>query len=463
MKSKLITTFLNCFLAFVLGGLALAESASAQGLPGVTPTRGAPRQNPGLYYRAGGGDPAPLSANPNSINLRFGLQGYSLMSYSCGRFDIGQAFEYYMAEFSRLGQTIQGAIGAAVMALPMYIFQRAQPGLYELFQNYWVKAQLAIQIALRSCEEMEAQVKAGGDPYQDYINLAKGEGWKFEAAAGSNPIQAKENVQQRGGVRGLEPIPGLRRGGRGQPPLRVVHDLTSVGYNVTMNQLPESSKDTASGGNTRLGRLWATPREASDWAVSVLGDQEVATCDDADCGRGDGGTGKSVITGLGLQPKFEAAISEVEAQLVQTVSQGDPSLDALERVSAPGVSIGRDVIESLRRLPDGTRAVMTSRLAREVALSRTVERALTVRNLLQTGMTTANYEKPVEDARKRVDQLNRHIEDLMFEVRVRKEIVSNTANMLLENDRNSAVNKSSSVPGGREASPQMLEGGRVLP
>jgi valyl-tRNA synthetase len=121
------------------------------------------------------------------------------------------------------------------------------------------------------------------------------------------------------------------------------------------------------------------------------------------------------------------------------------------------------VIDALRRLPPETRATMTQRMAREVALAKTIERAFMLRNLLQSGMTAANYEKPVDDARKRVEQLNRYIDDLMFEQRVRKEIVSNTAQLLIENDRNTAAARSTSVPGGRESSPRMLEDGKVAP
>lgn len=421
------------------------------------------RQNTQLYYLVGGGDPSPLAANPNSLNLKFGLSGNVGMSYSCGRFGVGDAFSYYMNEFRNLGVTLQGAIGSAVAALPMYIFQRAQPGLYEIFQSYWAKAQIAISASLKTCEEMEAQIKAGGDPYQDYLNLAKGEGWKSEASRGSNVIEAKENVQRNAGRSGIQTFQGLTVGGRSQPPLRLVHDTASVGYNATMNQVPSASKDTVYPTTTRLGKLWATPRAAADWGVSVLGDQEVSTCDDADCGTADGGTGKSVATGMGLQPKYEAAVTEFGTVMADLVASGDTNYEALQNVSAPGVGINKDVIDALRRLPPETRATMTQRLASEVALAKTIERAFMLRNLLQSGMTAANYEKPVDDARKRVEQLNRYIDDLMFEQRVRKEIVSNTAQLLIENDRNTAAARSTSVPGGRESSPRLLEDGKVAP
>lgn len=437
--------------------ITLAQQAIAQSQ--VAPTR----QSSSLYYRIGGGDPAPLAANPNALNLRFGLTGGAQLSYSCGRFNIGDAFSYYMTEFRNLGQTVQAGIGAAVMALPLYIFQRAQPGLYETFQSYWAKAQVAISAALKTCEEMEAQIKAGGDPYQDYINLAKGEGWKIQASTGTNVLAAKQEVQRNGGSAGLAAFPGIQRGGRGQPPLRIVHDTTAVGFNVTMGQVPSAPTSNAYPPNSRLTRLWQTPRAAADWAVSVLGDQQVATCDDQDCGAADGGAGKGIVTGLGLQPKYEAAVTEVETTMLALVASGNATYDNLHEVSAPGVAVTKDVIDALRRLPPDTRGSMTKRLAREVALSNTIERAFAIRDLLQTGMTAINYDKPFDVARKRVEQLNRYIDDLAFEQRVRKEVVSNTAQLLIEHDRNMAAARSSSVPPGQQGSPRPLEDGKVAP
>lgn len=448
-------------MALAIGSAAFIAPLSNIAHAATTPTAAMVRQNSSLYYKAGGGDPAVLSANPNSLNLKFGLTGNALLGYSCGRFNLSAAFSYYMTEFKELGATLQSAIGAAVMALPMYIFQRAQPGLYELFQSYWAKAQVAISAATKTCEEMEAQIKAGQNPYDDYINLAKGEGWKVSINESDNVIEAKSNVQKQGGKRGLEVFPGIKRGGDGQAPLRIVHDTAAVGYNVTMNEAPSRSKDTGYPDTTRLGKLWPTPRAAGDWAVSVLGDQEVATCEEASCGASDNGMGKAVATGLGLQPKYEASLTEVQSTLATLVASNDASYANLEEVSAPGVGVTRDVIDALRRLPAGSRITMTNRLAAEVALSRTIERAFAIRNLLVSGMSAANYEKPVDDARKRVEQLNRYIDDLMFETRVRKEIVSNTAQLLIENDRNTAAARSTAVPPGREASPRPLEDGKV--
>ncbi|MBW8833432.1 MAG: hypothetical protein JF606_29480, partial [Burkholderiales bacterium] len=136
------------------GRTALATAATvvcmAASVAQAAPPAQMIRQNSSLYYLAGGGDPSSLAANPNSVNLKFGLSGNALLGYSCGKFRVGDAFAYYMTEFRNLGGTMQAAIGAAVAALPMYVFQRAQPGLYEIFQSYWAKAQMSISAALKT-------------------------------------------------------------------------------------------------------------------------------------------------------------------------------------------------------------------------------------------------------------------------------------------------------------------------
>src|SRR5689334_17071674 len=110
LASRPVPRLLAAAIAAACAMMAGHATAQTQ----VAPTR----QSSSLYYRIGGGDPAPLAANPNALNLRFGLTGGAQLSYSCGRFNIGDAFSYYMTEFRNLGQTVQAGIGAAVMALP---------------------------------------------------------------------------------------------------------------------------------------------------------------------------------------------------------------------------------------------------------------------------------------------------------------------------------------------------------
>ncbi len=388
-----------------------------------------------LYYRIGGSDPASRAANPKALALKLNLGGAVKLNYSCGKFDAGVSFQNLMSGYAALGTTIAGAVKAGIAALPMYIFQRAQPGLYELFQTYAKKAEVMIAQSLKSCEEMEAQIKAGGDPYEDWIKLAKVENWKSEAATGLDVVAAKTNVETLNGRDGLTWIGGVKAAGFAQNPVRVIKDLTVAGYNLTMSApvlSPESTVYSSAGPtSSKLGRTFARPIDAANFATDVLGDLQIATCTEASC------PAKGASTGLGLLPKFEAEQAPAQTQMDALLASGVPNYAALANASAPGVSLTRELVDALKEMPPIDQALASGRLVREVALARTIDRALTVRNLLLTGMTLPEAQIPVAqtEARKKIEELNRYIDDLMFESRVRKEIVSNTAEAVLDSYR----------------------------
>ncbi len=454
----------------VAGLLALAVSTAQAQTP---PSRTAGT----LYYRVGGHDPASLAANPNAFKLRLSLGGSISLGYTCGKFNLSAMWQNYMAQISNFGDTVQDALTAVVMgfvsSLPMYILQRAQPGLYELFQTYYSKFEIAKNLAVKTCEEMEAQIAAGGNPYQDYVNMARSEYWMDATnngvrdsngntvASNDDAIAVKQRVQENPGVKGMQPFHGVMRGGENQPPFRIVTDTTQAAYNVTMSQAPAAPATTVYPPNTRLTSLWNSPQDAARWATDVLGDTEISTCSQQNCGTDSQSTGKATVTALGLHPKYDAAVTSVETNLSNLVTSNNPSTAALDAVAAPGVGLTRDVIDALRRLPPGNRPGMVARLAREVALAQTIERALTLRELLSTGASHSQYQGVTTDVRARIAQLNREIDDLRSAQQIRKELVSTTASTLLEWDRQTAASNSSSVQPGAEVTPRPMTNGAV--
>lgn len=382
-----------------------------------------------LYYKIGGGEPISRPANPSSTTLKIGLAGTARLSYSCGRFDANITIENLMNGFSQLGTQISQAVQAGIAALPMYIFQRASPGLYELFQTYLKKAETEWNVSLKTCEEMEAQIKQGGDPYAEWLNMAKGESWKDESYNTKDSVAAKKTVETDGGTKGLTWIGGQKKGGRNQAAIEVIRDVVQAGYNVTMNQSAGASPTVVFPSTTKLAATFPTPKVAGDWAVEVLGDRQISLCDEVGC------QGKSSTPGNGLLPKYEAERPTAETQLQAAVSgTSNPAYADLEKASAPGVAITRELVEALRGLRPSERQLAISRLAMEVAQARIVDRALLIRNVMLTGggVPEAGWEPAQKELRERVDQLNRHMDDLLFETRVRREIVSATAREVIE-------------------------------
>lgn len=395
-----------------------------------------PHSKSRLYYRLGGGDPAARSNNRNMTAIRFGLAGNLRLNYSCGKFDLALSWSTLMNSFSQLGTQITNAVRAGIASLPMYFLQRAQPGLYELFQTYSQKADAMIAASQKTCEEMEAQIRAGGDPYEDWVKLAKGENWKVQAETNGDIVQAKYTVEEAGGARGVRWLGGQQRGGENQPPIRLIYDLVTAGYNVTFNSTNPVAGDNAYAApgptmmQTRLMQAFRVPSAAARYAQDVLGDMDVGLCDTAACPQ------KATSTGTGLSPKYEAEVPTVEATLLQMVSQLNPNLTVqLETIQAPGVAMSREVIDALRELPDPERTIALKRLAQEIGLARTIDKALAIRNLLLTSLTLPEVTAaPIatNKAQEKIAVLNRYIEDLLFENRVRREVVSNTASLLLE-------------------------------
>jgi integrating conjugative element protein (TIGR03755 family) len=317
----------------------------------------------------------------------------------------------------------------------MYIFQRASPGLYELFQTYRKKAEVEFGAALKTCEDMEAVMRRGGDPYEDWIKMAKGENWKTENNTSRDAVTSKTTVERNAGKDGVTWIGGIKKGGFAQGPIEVVHDIVQAGYNVTMNQAPGASPTTVfpstGPGATRLTQAFASPATAADWAVAVIGDKLIATCDEVGC------PAKGSSPGTGLLPKFEAEKPTAQAQLQRVVTAAVPDRADLDAASAPGVVITRELVDAIRDMRPVERDVAVARLSMEVAQARTIDRALLIRNTFLTGagVPEATYESAQKEVREKVDQINRYIDDLLFETRVRREVVSNTATALIDSYR----------------------------
>jgi len=436
-------------LTWAVIAAALASHAAAQAV--------VPGDKSVLYYKIGGGEPISRPANPAATTLRIGLGGSARLNYSCGRFDAGVTIENLMNGFASLGTTVTAAVRSGIAALPLYVLQRASPGLYELFQTYQKKAEAEWNIALKTCEEMEAQIKQGGDPYAEWLSMAKGENWKDVSVSTRDAVTAKQRVESDGGANGLTWIGGTKKGGRNQPAIEVIRDVTQAGYNVTMNRPPAASPTTVFPPTTKLATAFPSPKLAADWLVSVIGDKQISLCDEVGC------QAKASTPGNGLLPKYETERPAAETQL-QTVVAGTtaPAYADLEKASAPGVAITRELVDALRSLRPAERQLAVTRLSMEVAQARVVDKALMVRNVLLTGggVPEAGWEPAQKEVRERVDQLNRHMDDLLFETRVRREVVSSTAKDLIEAFR--AERATSAATRQQERTdPRPLEDGRV--
>ena len=413
-----------------------------------------------LYYRIGGSESSQRAPNPGTVSVKLGLSGLGRVNFSCGKFDAQITVQNLLNNLRGLGVQATNAVRAGVAALPMYVFQRAMPGLYELYQTYIVKAERQWQVALKSCEEMEAQMRQGQDPYEDYVKLAKAEAWKSEAGSTQDAVQAKDNVETKRGAGGMAWVGGAKAGGGGQAPIRPVWDTTIAGYNLQMNRPAQAAPTTAAATPQalRLTRAFPTAQSAADWAVSVLGDQNVATCSDSNCPP------PGAINGVGLLPRLEDEVTLAASQLAPLANgSGVPAVAALEAAQAPGVAVSRELVEALRALSVADRAPVVARLAMEIAQARILDKALLVRSSMMvavSGVPEIERSPAGPTITAKIANLNRLIQDLLFDVRARREVVSQTAGTVIEAYRADQAVLTAVAPAGR-ADPHPLFGGKA--
>jgi integrating conjugative element protein (TIGR03755 family) len=419
-----------------------------------------------LYYRLGGGGPAGRALNKSQLPTQLGVSSGIRANYSCSKFDIGLSWGNVMNGISNLGSQVNGAVQAGIAALPLYALQRAQPGLYQIFQNYSAKADAMVSASVRSCEEMEAQIAQGKNPYEDFVKLSKSESWRTKTQNGGDVVQAKLDIAkneegQKNGVRWVFNQPA---GGLGSAPLRPIRDLSVAGYNSTLNRPTTTAPNTNfSSGNERATRLVQAFKSADDLATfttQVLGDQQVYLCS----GMSGCPASTSVTTATGLGPRYDMELDAL-APRMESIANGSANVSFadLNAISAPGMTISPQLVDGLRRLNPETRSMAVTRLSQELAMQRVIDKALVARNVLLTSLSLPEVVAAGEvsaTVQTKLDRLTRYIDDMMYEFRIRKEMTGETA-LAIMGDSLSRNTQALRVPDGNRVDPNPLENGRV--
>jgi integrating conjugative element protein (TIGR03755 family) len=311
--------------------------------------------------------------------------------------------------------------------------QRAAPGLYDLYQNAVLRGEATLGDANASCQQMESEIRNGNNPYERFINVAKGFDWKLQMGNGtlgssSTDVKtAKDTVEANNGSNGIPWLGGAYAGGNAQPPVMAITDTVKAGYNI---ELGRSVTDTGAAPTgtaaTALSKVWATPADAQNYALLVLGDVELTTSK----------TGQRRSTpGHGILPRIEADKTPILAAL-RTIINGNntPSPEQLAKVSSPGIDMTREVIEAIRVLPTPQeQEAAMQKMADEAATGINLEKALLLRRLLQTGRMEPNiYASGLStDIDLAVNQVTQAIDNVLYETRIRREMFAQTATVLL--------------------------------
>lgn len=411
-----------------------------------------------LYYRIGGGRhiSIPPSLTITTINLSASA---GISALNCGRFDIGESIEASLNDLNNgvdnAINAIEAAAGAAIAALPGYLLQKANPGLYDLYQNALLRAQESFSLATKSCERMEYEISQNINPYAEWITLSRGDSWKRSIGIGEKNIHNAVEDAEEGHNEGLTWLGGITRGGADQPPIHVLADVAAAGLNILSERPPETGSDLPS--SAPMSQHFEGPDALREWIWQVLGDIEIRVCDACELGA---------IPGRGLMPYIEQQTDEIAGLLrALVIDQSRPTRQNLTQVSAPGMAITYQVIEAIRNQTATERSVIVQKLAQEIAEARTMEEAMIVRRLLLTGQKDGDVhavKMAVTEVDKALTELDKEINNVIFEKRVRGELVSHTVIEVLLQD-NAKRQQALSMPSVRPHDDKPLKDGAVKP
>ena len=430
--------------AFVLSTTAFAQSG--------------PPSNGLWYYQLGGAQPVRAAPNPDVTSISLTGSGDLSLGYSCGKIDpvasIAHSLNQVKDGVDNAVRAMVTAATGALASLPALILQRANPSLYEMMQNSLIRAEWQLDVATKSCEQIEAAISQGGNPYQDLLVLSQGSAWKKELGFGSSvATTAAKNANSNGGEQGVPWIYGTAAGGDGQDAIELTADLVTAGYNTTLNRTLSDTSDPTS--SQPISELWENPEEAATWTAEVFGERTLTTCDSCT---------QESVPGVGLLPVVADAQEDLLASLETLVDASTPpNQTQLAAISAPGVAVTREVIDALKQLPAHEQALFEQRLASDVAVSRVLEKALYARHLLNVGkqvpeaIAIGSVQTAADEMIANIDTATQR---LVFEHQARKTVVSETAASILQrNEERQRYSLSFPEKGYRETGP--LIQGRV--
>lgn len=381
-----------------------------------------------LYYQIGGGNavmPPLVKHSPTPLNVGIGWNADMM----CGNFDIDTTVRNQLNGVTDGFQQLMGDVlesaTSAVASLPAMIIQRANPQLYDLLTNGVLQGRLDFDKSLLSCQKMGEKMT---DLVYDsaWFARAKAENYQSIAASDQDAIRADQKATKDAAKKGKRWVGGEKRGGSGQPPIRLVHDATAAGYNI-LNHHPVTSTATVSPAECEgeLCTVWPSPQDAADWMNKVVGEQTISMSEDNLPGA---------QAGVGLHPLIDEEQQKIQPLIVDLVKGNQkPTFENLAKASGGSLQLTRGVVEALRDDPDA--GVLTERLAGELALSRVTEQALMARRTLLAGMREPNIasEKEAQDSlSKTTTQLDEELTQLKLELDFRHELTGNAANQILQ-------------------------------
>jgi integrating conjugative element protein (TIGR03755 family) len=382
-----------------------------------------------VLYSIGGGRAVSMTRAPGMSSIAAGIGWRS--NLMCGDMSLTTTVQNQLNGITDGFQAIMSNViesaTAAVASLPALIIQRADPALYNLLTNGILQARLDFDRSKVTCRSIAARMAelAGGQVGWD--QLAEGMALR-DAVANTDAVSAIEQAEASRGNSGVPWVGGINAGGAGQDAIRIVGDVTRVGYNLLNERnIADTTPIDLTTCNYRLTcQIWPSPDAAAAWAVRVLGEQEQRTCEQ--CIK------TQTTPGVGLTPLIQEEYETKLQALTALVTGIEPiTMAHLESAGSSALPITRSVIEALRDEPD--QDLLAKRLASEAALSSVIEKALALQRTLLTGRQEPNVaanQLAQQAISHGSEVLEQEIRSLQMELELRRELAANSAMTIIQ-------------------------------
>ena len=403
--------------------------------------------NSNYYYQLGGGSDISMPPVTNQQDITIGGGVHTNLGYTCG-FNPSVSISNTINDISSSVQGIkQGVIGSATSAvgsMPMYLLSKSNKDLYNLIENTMTAASNTFNLSEKSCTDALNQIKDGKSPYQDWFSISDSQGWLEHAKAAKtgqdvDVNEAKKTITQDPKKYGVPWVHANENSGGttgDQVPIKVIYDVVVAGYNTMVD--PNGALDdkhTVAGDGSGLARYWKSADDAGQWAKIVLGDITISSKE------GDDQTSR----GIGLMTLVQKCPDSVPNQLTcaKTIaanltnivnSNGYPSGQALSSVSSNEMVPTPSLIEGIRNKDKQDQVIAISKWSQDVALQNAVDEALLLRRILIAGSQTKpvhNLKPALTTIQRVISQLNKDIQNILFQFQVRKELMTNTAQTII--------------------------------
>lgn len=414
------------------------------------------------YYQLGGGSELNIPPIQSNTHLTIGGDIHTNLGYNCNAFNpsisISNTINNLETSVEGLSKSVIESATVAAGSLPMYALEKAMPEFYNLIQNGINGGQETFNISMKSCQQTLAQIGHGQNPYQTWFAISDSQGWisHAQSAAQSNStedINAAQNEIVKNGV-GYYGVPWVHKGQNsggsapGQVPIKVISDVAIAGYNILVDptRALDSNSTPSSNQDDYLTQFWPTPDVAGQWAATVLGDMTVTAVQSDQAQSNTAGMGlTALMTACPQIGNYEpTCIQDVQNQLQSLVQSTQVATPAqLRAVSANNLVITEQVLDAIRNQDADAQALSISKLAQEVAIQNTMDEALLLRRVLIAGsqsQSVLNVGAATQLVDKSITQLDKDIQSLLFEHTVRKEMLTNSLQVVLSTENAKEAN-----------------------